>query len=187
MLMAANREMNHEQWHWTLAGRFCMMNKRALKLLQAGLHRDQKVLERLHDGFARWTKGLWSCFKPVCIVNKRYLNVCMTVLHVYKNALKLVQGALRRVRKGFERCKNGFVHRTIWAWSNFKFFLRSVQFNLEVGSSRFCVVYNLGMKLLQGGWYTHQNHCDLKSPWVVMSDQWSVISDQFVTYLSQEV
>ncbi len=30
-----------------------MMNKRALKLLQAGLHRDQKVLERLQDGFAR--------------------------------------------------------------------------------------------------------------------------------------
>ena len=26
--------------------------KKALKLLQAGLHREQKVLERLHDGFA---------------------------------------------------------------------------------------------------------------------------------------
>ena len=171
-----------------------MMNKRALKLLQAGLHREQKVLERLHDGFARVQKCLevssrgfasctkmpWSWFKGLCTCTKMPWSWFKGLCAVYKRVLKLVQGALRRVRKGFERCKNGFVHGTIWAWSNFKFFLRSVQFDLEVGSSRFCVVYNLGMKLLQGGWYTHQNHCDLKSPWVVMSDQ-------FVTYLSQEV
>ena len=56
-------------------------------------------------------------------MNKRVLNVCMTVLHVYKKALKLVQGVLHeykrvlklvqgafaRVQKGFERCKNGLV------------------------------------------------------------------------------
>ena len=63
-----------------------------------------------------------------CIMNKRYLNVCMTVLHVYKRALKLVQGVLHvykkalklvqgtfaRVQKGIEQCKNGLVHGTIW-------------------------------------------------------------------------
>ena len=31
--------------------------KRLLKLAQAGLHRVQKVLERLHDGFAPYAKG----------------------------------------------------------------------------------------------------------------------------------
>ena len=55
--------------------------------------------EHLHGGFAPCTKGLRSNFKPVCIVNKRALNVCMTVLHVYKKALKLVQGVLHRVHK----------------------------------------------------------------------------------------
>ena len=34
------------------------MNKRALKLLQAGLHREQKVLERLHDGLENEKKCL---------------------------------------------------------------------------------------------------------------------------------
>ena len=61
-------------------------------------------------------------------MNKRYLNVCMTVLHVCKKALKLVHGDFARVQKGievsswggarvqkgFERCKNAFVHGTIW-------------------------------------------------------------------------
>ena len=56
-------------------------------------------------------------------MNNWFLNVCMTVLHVYKKALKLVQGALHvykrvlklvqgvfaRVQKGLEQCKNGFV------------------------------------------------------------------------------
>ena len=32
--------------------------KRLLKLVQAGLHREQKGIERLHDGFARVQKGL---------------------------------------------------------------------------------------------------------------------------------
>ena len=46
------------------------MNKRALKLLQAGLHRDQKVLERLHDGFARvqkWAGWTFCMVRPVII------------------------------------------------------------------------------------------------------------------------
>ena len=61
-------------------------------------------------------------------MNKRYLNVCMTVLHVCKKALKLVHGdfarvqkgpevssrGFARVQKGIEQCKNGLVHGTIW-------------------------------------------------------------------------
>ena len=35
-------------------------------------------------------------------MNKRALNVCMTVLHVYKKALKLVHGDFARVQKGIE-------------------------------------------------------------------------------------
>ena len=58
------------------------------------LHREQKVLERLHGGFARVQKGL---------------EVSSWGVHVYKRALKLVQGVLRRVQKGLERCKNGLV------------------------------------------------------------------------------
>ena len=152
--MAANREMNHEQWHWTLAGRFCMMNKRALKLFQAGLHRDQKVLERLHDGFARVQKCLevssrgfasctkmpWSWFKGLCTCTKMPWSWFKGLCAVYKRVLKLVQGALRRVQKGIEQCKNGLVQWTIWAWGNFKLFLRSVQFDLEVASKRFCIL-----------------------------------------------
>ena len=54
------------------AGRFCVMYKRALKLLQAGLHREQKVLERLHDGFARVQKGLEVSSRGFCILSNHY-------------------------------------------------------------------------------------------------------------------
>ena len=67
-------------------------------------------------------------------MNKRYLNVCMTVLHVCKKALKLVHGDFARVQKGIEQCKNGLVQE---------------QFGLEVSSRRFCAVNNLRLKLLQ--------------------------------------
>ena len=84
---------------------------------------------------------------------KRVLKLVQGVLHVYKKALKLVQGAFARVQKGIERCKNGFVQWTIWAWSDFKSILRREQFGHEVASSRFCAVYNLTLKLLQGGFH----------------------------------
>ena len=45
-------------------------------------------------------------------MNKRALNVCMTVLHVYKKDLKLVQGVLRRVQKGIEVSSRGFASCT---------------------------------------------------------------------------
>ena len=67
---------------------------------------------------------------------KRILKLVHGDLHVCKRVLKLVQGALRRVQKGIEVGSS-------------RAFLRSEQFGLEVTSSRFCVVYNLGMKLLQ--------------------------------------
>ena len=70
-------------------------------------------------------------------VYKRALKLVQGVLHVYKKALKLVQGTFARVQKGIEQCKNGLVHETIWPWSYFKSFLRSVQFRLEVTSGRF--------------------------------------------------
>ena len=70
-------------------------------------------------------------------VYKRALKLVQGVLHVYKKALKLVQGTFARVQKGIEQCKNGLVHGTIWPWSYFKSFLRSVQFRLEVTSGRF--------------------------------------------------
>ena len=140
----------------TFAGRFYTRNKKSLNVCMTVLRRVQKVLERLHGGFARvqkglevssWgfctcTKGPWSWFKGFCVVYKRVLKLVQGVLHVYKKALKLVQGAFARVQKGFERCKNGLVQWTIWAWSNFKSFLRSEQLGLEVTSSCFCAVYN---------------------------------------------
>ena len=43
-----------------------------------------------------------------CIVNKWVLNVCMTVLHVYKKALKLVHGGFARVQFGIEVSSWGF-------------------------------------------------------------------------------
>ena len=151
-------------WLRIFAGRFYTRNNRSLNVCMTVLRRVQKVIERLHGGFARvqkglevssWgfctcTKGPWSWFKGFCVVYKRVLKLVQGVLHVYKKALKLVQGAFARVQKGIERCKKGLVQWTIWAWSNFKPFLRSVQFDLEVGSSRFCVVYNLPLKLVQG-------------------------------------
>ena len=67
-------------------------------------------------------------------MNKRSLNVCMTVLHVYKKALKLVQGALHVYKRALKLVQGA---------------LRRVQFDLEVTSSRFCAVNNLGLKLVQ--------------------------------------
>ena len=105
--------------HWTFARRFYTRNNRALNVCMTVLRREQKGIERLHDGFASCTKGLWTFAWRFCDMYKRSLNVCMEVLHVCKKALKLVQGAFARVQKGFERCKNGLVHGTIWAWSYF--------------------------------------------------------------------
>ena len=133
-------------------GRSCIVNKRPLKLLQGGLHRQQKDFERLHSGFASCTNGLWSYFKGFCTGNKRALNVCRKVLHhvqkglevtsrglatctkrawsyfrgsciVYKRAMKLLQGALYRVQKGYEQCKNGFC-----SWNNLGLKLLQVVF-----------------------------------------------------------
>ena len=73
------------------------MNNDTQNVCRTVLHREQKVLERLHDGFARVQKGL---------------EVSSWGVHVYKRALKLVQGVLRRVQKGLEQCKNGLVHAT---------------------------------------------------------------------------
>ena len=56
-------------------------------------------------------------------MNKRYLNVCMTVLHVCKKALKLVHGDFARVQKGIEVSSRGFAR---------------VQKGLEVSSRDFC-------------------------------------------------
>ena len=70
-----------------------------------------------------------------CIVNKRALNVCMTVLHVCTRVLKLVQGVLHVYKR---------------ALNDVKMVLYSEQFGHEVTSSRFCAVNNLGLKLLQG-------------------------------------
>ena len=52
---------------------------------------------------------------------------------MYKKALKLVQGDFARVQKGIEVSSRGVAR---------------VQKGLEVTSSRFCAVYNLGLKLL---------------------------------------
>ena len=40
------------------AGRFCIVNNWALNVCMTVLRREQKVLERLQDGFARVQKGL---------------------------------------------------------------------------------------------------------------------------------
>ena len=136
---------------WTFVGRFCAVNNWFLNVCMTVLHREQKVLERLHDGFARVQKGLevssrgfasctkmpWSWFKGLCTCTKMPWSWFKGLCAVYKRVLKLVQGALRRVQKGIEQCKNGLVHGTIWPWSYFKSFLRSVQFRLEVTSGRF--------------------------------------------------
>ena len=72
------------------------------------LRRVQKVLERLHGGFARVQKGL---------------EVSSWGVHVYKRALKLVQGVLRRVQKDIEVSSRGFAR---------------VQKGIEVSSRGFC-------------------------------------------------
>ena len=46
--------------------------KRLLKLVQAGLHREQKGIERLHDGFARVQKGLEVSSWGFCTCTKGY-------------------------------------------------------------------------------------------------------------------
>ena len=167
--------MNYRTFAW----RFYAWNNWSLNACRTVLRRVQKVLERLHGGFASCTKRHWTFAWSFCIMNKRALNVCMEVLHVckkvlklvhggghvYKRALKLVQGTFARVQKGIEQCKNGLVHGTIWPWSYFKSFLRSVQFDLEVTSSHFCAVYNLGLKLLQGDSY--DNHVEGVCPCVL--------------------
>ena len=56
-------------------------------------------------------------------MNKRALNVCMTILQVYKKALKLVHGDFARVQKGPEVSSRGFAR---------------VQKGLEVSSRDFC-------------------------------------------------
>ena len=148
--VASSRFASWSKGTWTFAWRFCTMNKRALKLLQAGLHREQKVLERLHDGFARVQKCLevssrgfasctkmpWSWFKGLCTCTKMPWSWFKGLCAVYKRVLKLVQEALRRVQKVLEQCKNGLVHGTIWAWSYFKPFLHREQFGPEVTSKK---------------------------------------------------
>ena len=56
-------------------------------------------------------------------MNKRALNVCMMVLHVYKKALKLVHGDFAGVQKGIEVGSRGFAR---------------VQKGIEVSSRCFC-------------------------------------------------
>ena len=58
----------------------------------------------------------------------------MGILHEYKRVVKLVQGVLHVYKREL---------------NDVKMVLYSEQFGLEVASSRFCAVYNLGMKLLQ--------------------------------------
>ena len=132
-------------------GRSCIVNKRPLKLLQGVLHRQQRGFERLHSGFASCTKGPWSYFKGSC--------------NVYKKGLKLLQGVLHHVQKGSEVTSRGLASCTKGLWSyfkglcimykramnNVKMVLFTEQFGLEVTSSRFCIVYNLSLKLLQEG------------------------------------
>ena len=45
--------------------------KRLLKLVQAGLHREQKGIERLQDGLASCTKGSWTFAWRFCTCAKR--------------------------------------------------------------------------------------------------------------------
>ena len=122
----------------TFAGRFYTRNKRPLNVCMTVLRRVQKGFEHVHAGFASCTKRPWTFAWRFCAVYKRSLNVCMAVLHVCKKGLKLVQGVFARVQKGLERCKNGLVQWTIWAWSCFKSFLRRVQFGHELTSRWFC-------------------------------------------------
>ena len=96
-------------------------------------------------------------------MNKRALNVCMMVLHVYKKALKLVHGDFAGVQKGIEvgswgfcRCTKGyrswfkgFLHVYKRVLNDVKMVLYSEQFGHEVTSRRFCAMYNLALKLLQ--------------------------------------
>ena len=107
-------------------------------------------------------------------MNKRALNVCMMVLHVYKKALKLVHGDFAGVQKGIEvgswgfcRCTKGyrswfkgFLHVYKRVLNDVKMVLYSEQFGHEVTSSRFCAVYNLGLKLLQADLCTKMAFCD---------------------------
>ena len=118
--------------------------------------------EHLHGGITQGTIGPWTFVGRFCVVYKRVLKLVQGVLHVYKKALKLVQGAFARVQKGIERCKNGLVQWTIWAWSDFKSFLRSEQLGFEVTSSHFYAVNNLGLKLEMQEW--HWKSC-MKEPW----------------------
>ena len=54
------------------AGRFCIMNKRALNVCMEVLRREQKGIERLHDGFARVQKGLEVSSWVFCTCTKGY-------------------------------------------------------------------------------------------------------------------
>ena len=68
---------------------------------------------------------------------------------MYKKGLKLLQGVLHRVQKGYEVTSRGFVSCAKGLMNNVKMVLFMEQFGLEVTSSRFCIMYNLGLKLLQ--------------------------------------
>ena len=113
------RQYDYVSWtrHGTFAWRFYAWNNWPLNVCRAVLRCEQLVFERLHGGFASWTKGPWTFAWRFCIVNKRSLNVCMTVLHVYKKALKLVHGGFARVQKGLEVGSRGFASCTKGYWS----------------------------------------------------------------------
>ena len=51
---------------------FCIMNNVAPNSCRAVLRREQKVLERLHDGFARVQKGLEVSSRGFCILSNHY-------------------------------------------------------------------------------------------------------------------
>ena len=51
---------------------FCIMNNVAPNICMAVLRKEQSVLERLHDGFARVQKGLEVSSRGFCILSNHY-------------------------------------------------------------------------------------------------------------------
>ena len=90
--------------------------KRLLKLVQAGLHREQKDIERLQDGFASCAKGHWTFAGRFCVEYKKALNVCRTVLRRVQKVVERLHDGFARVQKGLEVSSWGFCTCTKGYW-----------------------------------------------------------------------
>ena len=84
------------------------MNNEVLNICIEVLHKEQKVLERLHGGFAQGTKGSLTFAWRFCAVYKKALNVCMELLHHEQKGFERLHGAFARVQKGIEVSSRGF-------------------------------------------------------------------------------